>query len=662
MPTTSLNPTTNPTLVQYGTPTAPDAPIPLRAGPLALVFSAGDLRYITLGDTEIIRRIYVAVRDQDWGTIPATLSNLTIDDQGDHFTIDFDAQHSAPGIEFGWHGAIRGSAGGDLDYSMDGAAQTSFWRNRIGICVLHPASCAGNACIVEQVNGTQQRGRFPLLISPHQPFLEMRAIRHYLNNGQEGGPSVEARFEGDAFEMEDQRNWTDASYKTYSTPLRIPYPVEVHPGDKVQQAVQLRLHDLPLTQSYPAPAAISAPSAVEITVGAAQHDLPALGLGVAAGGAPFTGAEAARLAALHLSHLRVDLYPDRPNLEQDLAHASLEARALGVGLEIALYLTNAAEAELAGLAALLERLRPRVARWLVFSTLAPTTPGELVYLARGRLGGYAPDVPIGGGTAAYFTELNRNRPPADALDCVAYSLNPQVHAFDRASLVETLAGQTATAASAAAFCDGKPLVVSPVTLRPRIDPNATGAEITPPAGELPADVDPRQMSLFAAGWTLGSINALGSAGVAAVTYYETTGWRGVMERAQGTPLPDRFASLPGSVYPVYHLLADVGEFAGGKLLAVTTSAPLAVQALALAQDSRRRLLVVNLTFDDQTVTLHGLPAQVALHTLDAATARAAMLTPEDFRAAPAAPVVTDHGGLTLKLPPMALVRLDSSVE
>lgn len=662
MPTASLNPTANPTIYQYGTPTAPGAPIPLRAGPLSLLFSAGDLRYITLGDTEVIRRIYVAVRDRNWGTIPAALSNLTIDDQGDHFTIDFDAQHSAPGIEFGWHGAIRGSADGALDYSMDGAAQTRFWRNRIGICVLHPASCAGDACTVEQVDGTQQHGRFPSLISPHQPFLEMRAIRHYLSEGQGGGPSVEVRFAGDTFEMEDQRNWTDASFKTYSTPLRIPYPVEIHPGDKVQQSVHLRLHDGPSTRSYPAPAAISSPAVVEVTVGAAQHDLPALGLGVAAGGAPLTGDEVARLRALHLDHLRVDLYPDRPSLEHDLARANLEGRALGVGLEIALHLTDAAETELEGLAALLERLRPRVARWLVFSTQAPTTPGELVYLARGRLGGYAPAVPIGGGTAAYFTELNRNRPPADALDCVAYSLNPQVHAFDRASLVETLAGQAATATSAAAFCEGKPLIVSPVTLRPRVTPGATGAEATPPAGELPADVDPRQMSLFAAGWTLGSINALGSAGVAAITYYETTGWRGVMERAQGTPLPDRFASLPGSVYPIYHLLADVGEFAGGKLQTVTTSAPLAVQVLALAQGSRRRLLVANLTFDDQTVTLHGLPAHVALHTLDAATARAALLTPEDFRITPAAPVVTDHGDLTLKLPPMALVRLDSPVE
>ena len=38
------------------------------------------------------------------------------------------------------------------------------------------------------------------------------------------GAAVECRMEGDTFEMEDQRNWTDASYKTYVRPLALPWP------------------------------------------------------------------------------------------------------------------------------------------------------------------------------------------------------------------------------------------------------------------------------------------------------------------------------------------------------------------------------------------------------------------------------------------------------
>ena len=51
---------------------------------------------------------------------------------------------------------------------------------------------------------------------------------------------MELRFGGELFEMEDQRNWTDASYKTYCTPLHLPYPVELAAGERVIQSVTLR--------------------------------------------------------------------------------------------------------------------------------------------------------------------------------------------------------------------------------------------------------------------------------------------------------------------------------------------------------------------------------------------------------------------------------------
>ena len=48
-------------------------------------------------------------------------------------------------------------------------------------------------------------------------------------------------FEGDVFETEDQRNWTDASYKTYSRPLEQPFPYFVNKGDSIEQKVSLKL-------------------------------------------------------------------------------------------------------------------------------------------------------------------------------------------------------------------------------------------------------------------------------------------------------------------------------------------------------------------------------------------------------------------------------------
>ncbi len=74
-------------------------------------------------------------------------------------------------------------------------------------------------------------------ISPDQPFKESRDPLD-----TPSGVEADVRFEGDLFEMEDQRNWTDASFKTYCTPLRNPYPVRLEAGATVHQAIHLRLN------------------------------------------------------------------------------------------------------------------------------------------------------------------------------------------------------------------------------------------------------------------------------------------------------------------------------------------------------------------------------------------------------------------------------------
>jgi hypothetical protein len=45
--------------------------------------------------------------------------------------------------------------------------------------------------------------------------------------------------EGDAFEMEDQRNWTDASYKTYVRPLAFPWGYTLAKGSRHAQSARL---------------------------------------------------------------------------------------------------------------------------------------------------------------------------------------------------------------------------------------------------------------------------------------------------------------------------------------------------------------------------------------------------------------------------------------
>lgn len=638
-----------------------DDPLPeqmrLRAGPLSLVYEEGDLRYIRLGDREILRRVYVAIRDRNWGTVLPVLSNVQMDIGDDSFRIRHHVEHREGDINFFWKGTITGDAQGMITFVMEGIARSTFPRSRIGFCILHPMrECAGQPGIVEKADGTVEKGMFPRYIAPHQPFMNMQAISHQVIPGV----WAKVRFEGDIFEMEDQRNWTDASYKTYCTPLALPFPVEIKEGTKVSQSVTLTLEG-----ENPEPRA-GAPEAglAFLVTSTPAAPLPRLGLGVASHGQPLSRKELARLKGLNLSHLRVDLELSQPGYEAVLRQAAAEAGALDVPLEIALTLTDAATDELKALVAALERagatgVRPAVCTWLVFHQGESSTSEKWAKLARQHLAGYDPAAKIGAGTNVFFTELNRGRPQVRALDLVTYSLNPQVHAFDNASMVETLEAQASTVESTRQFSGELPITVSPITFKMRFKPNATGPEPEPAPGELPSPVDVRQMSLFGAGWTVGSLKYLGESDAYSVTYYETSGWLGVMETEVGSPLPNVFRSLPGSVFPMYHVLADVGEFAGGEVLRTTTSDTLTVDGLALRKDGKTRVLLANLSHEPQSVSVNGLTQTVHVRHLNETNAEEAMRSPEDFRAQEAEAVQTSEGVLALRLLPYAVVRIDT---
>ena len=631
-----------------------DAPQPerrlLRAGPLTVHYEDGGLRYIKLGDHEVLRRIYVAVRDHNWDTIPLAVSDLQVEQGDNAFRLTFRADHRQGGIDFGWRGTITGDAWGTIVFTMDGAARTSFLRNRIGFCVLHPPeTCAGRSCVVEHDDGTRVTDEFPYHIAPHQPFVAMRAIAHQL------APELwaEVRFAGDVFEMEDQRNWTDASYKTYCTPLHLPFPVEIAAGEVVAQSVTLTLSgggQVPGSHRREG-------EAVVVTVeDATLGPLPSIGVGVASHGQPLQEAEIARLRALNLAHLRVDLRLAEPGWRSRLARATADARALETELEVAVTLSDAGESEVASLVVALAELDPPVARWLVFHQSAKVTSGRWATLARQHLKRASNGAAIAGGTDAYFTELNRDRPATDSLDLVTYSINPQVHAFDDASLVETLPLQAATVESARQFVGDLPIAISPVTLLPRFNPNATGPQAAPDPAQLPPEVDPRQMSLFAAAWTVGSVAALASARVSSATYFETTGPRGLIETEGGSPWP-AFQSLPGAAFPLYHVFAAVGALRDGTLLPATSGDPLRATALAIRHRGRTHVLLANLLPEAQTVALRVAGQRATWRLLDETTVAAAMRTPEAFRAAPGASRKLSGGALTLDLLPYAVAEV-----
>jgi D-apionolactonase len=569
-------------LCYYGSPDPLPARHPLRAGPLTLFYEASELRYVRLGEREVIRRWYAAVRDHNWGTVPATLTRERIETTADTFRITFDAEHRQGAIDFVWQGEIAGDAHGTLTFTMNGEVRTTFQRNRLGFCVLHPiCECAGAPCRVETADGVVTESHFPREIAPRNPFCEMRRFAHEVAHGL----WAELSFEGDLFEMEDQRNWIDASFKTFCTPLRLPFPVELASGTRVRQRVTLRLlGDVPAQQMASLPERGDG-ATCSLTIAAVRNTgcLPVIGLCSTSHGQLLSSRERQRLRLLHPAHLRVDVDLTASDGAARLRQAAAQAQDLETRLELALTLSDAAWEETAALIPLLQEIDPPLRRVLVFHNREWATPARILTPAVEAIARLDASIPVYAGTTANFAELNRGRPPASQIDGICYAAHPQEHAFDNASLVEAVAALPDTVATARSFCGDLPVAVTPLTLRRRVNPYATGPVPPVAPGELPPRVDLRQMSLFGAGWTLGSLKYLAESGVGSVTYYETTGWFGVMETEQGCPLPEQFPSRPGMVFPLYHVLADAGELAGAEVLPVASSQPLAFDGLACAR-------------------------------------------------------------------------------
>ena len=216
-------------------------PLELRAGPLTMRFEpqTAFLRHLRLGDHEVVRAIYAAIRDQDWATITPQVAIHEQEVKADSFRIVFDAVCRRGHIDYFWRGTLTGDKDGRVRYVFDGEARSDFQRNRIGFCVLHPiVECAGKPVSIEHSDGSAENGVFPRDISPHQPFFDIKVISY-----EAAGTGISAKLEmdGDIFEMEDQRNWSDASFKTYCTPQSRPKPHPVRNGDRVQQSVALTL-------------------------------------------------------------------------------------------------------------------------------------------------------------------------------------------------------------------------------------------------------------------------------------------------------------------------------------------------------------------------------------------------------------------------------------
>ena len=468
----------------------------LAHGPLTVALHDGGLGAVTCQGVEVLRALTYPVRNRDWGTcLTQTLAEETTPttysrqfcDPGDTFHGTFQARLTAPD-----------TLEAEVTFTFRQTAQI----NRAGFTLLHPIrGVAGQPLILHHPDGTTTATTFPARISPAQPARNLAGLAHRVD-----GIALHITLSGDVFEMEDQRNWSDASFKTYCRPLAQPFPFTVAEGEVIRQHVTLTL--TPGAGSARAPNIASSTRArLPQVLLAHEHGLCTPAGLVSAPGLPLLFRLAAETPDTTLAAAARSVRPsleivcdDLPDLDRQIA------RVRRAGL---------ARARVTALPRPFLKSHQPDGPW-------PTglQPADFVPHLRAAF----PAALIGGGSLANFTELNRHRPDPAQVDFITFGNTAIVHAADDLSVRQTFEALPDIFSSAHAIAAGKPLHLGLFSIGMRSNPYGDATAPNPQGLRLPmAMADPRQPTAFAAAYAVAVLAEAARAGVVSLALAMTDG-------------------------------------------------------------------------------------------------------------------------------------------
>ena len=534
----------------------------LETGPWRLQLRGDELADIEYRRRPVLRAIRPVIRDHDWRTLSPSVESLTSSDDAGTLSLRLALRFAGFGAEYGAELALQAS-GNEITVTFDGVAPRDFRSNRIGLVVLHRPDDAGRTITITAPDQTRTNGAFPTDINPHQPFLNIAAM-----DWERDGTAFRLDFSGDTFETEDQRNWTDASFKTYSTPLSRPFPVTTHAGDQVHQSIRLTAEpSAGGTEALP-PEQVPEVLTVHRQI---RGRVPALGTS--------TSPSSARISKVPgLDSLIVEVPgEDTAAAAGILRRAAQQADQLGAPLDVRM--TASGPGDIGPVMDLLPL--ENVARIGVFSSDGHVTEPDLweQLHAEAQRRGFSGTLIAG--ARSHFTELNRRQELLpDGAGAVSYSITPQMHATEVPHVVESLPIQRQTALNALRIASGKPLHIGPVTLKARFNAVSTDGADAPRTIEA-LTTDPLQAENFTAAWLLGSIAALTVPGVESISYFEISGPKGLL-------------SDDGAPTPAFQLLEKLAALRGADVLEVQNTV-LGLVLYPVAADAGVLLFAANLT-------------------------------------------------------------------
>lgn len=546
-----------------------------RAGAWSLKLRDDELAEISYNSQIVLRSVRSLIRDQDWNT-PRIIVDEII--QSENYLA---VKTSSEGFDAMFTGAIEFSVIADVaEIEMSLVSSSDFLANRIGLNLLHPPALAGTNLNVLHSNGETEQSIFPVKISPNQPVMDIARL-----GWTQGALDVYLALLGDVFEMEDQRNWTDASYKTYSRPLSLPFPYPVASGETISQKLVMVV----MQRSEAEESNQRSDSRIVLTQ---QGIFPSIQLGAAThpvskAKEPITQSDSLSLPVL----VEVDLRTH--NWKASLAAVSPSQS--GIDLRI-ICPAGVQERDFAELLDQIESLK--ILRLAVFDAEQHIWLEQISKQLVNAMQSRGMSIPQLAGARSHFTELNRNFTKVpETCSGITFSITPLFHALNTEQLVESIAMQRLVTQQAVEMAAGKEVHVGPITLRPRFNNVATKPPEIPGVTDLSmgygaewfGNSDNRQQSPELAAWLVASAAAVSISGVSSITYFEQWGPRGV-QSAKGEP------------YPIREVIELLAKMSGGETLTGDSPDGL-LWALAFKKENRTVALVANLRQKPATVEI-----------------------------------------------------------
>ena len=478
------------------------------------------LRNIKYNNIEILKLISFLVRDKNWNNYSPEIIKTSSYKKDKKLHFEFDLKYGE--VEQLEVKLLLLISSNSVKLIANGKFLTDFWTNRIGFNLLLPLDGVVNQqVIVSKSDHTTETIKYPLIIQPDQPMAKFNNLSYEMFNAI----ALNIRFDGIHFEMEDQRNWGDASYKIYSGSLLDPFPYKENKNSAFHQEVEITVREKNNSLEY-----IPNQNILPVSI-KEEYTMPKIGIKI------HNETDGSELVNVDFLYHLVD-FESNTESKPNLNHLPIYLVAL-------IDHTKKVDHIIEEIKDYIIINKINVDKLLICPKIYlnsfqpagdwPSVPklGDYYKEAKTQL----PDIQIFSGMVTNFTELNRKKPDGK-FDGINFSFTPIVHDASDYGVLDTPNSIKFILHSINNFTKDTPIHIGPMTLGMHFNPygEKLATNIDKVRLEM-TDLDPRHDSLISLNWTIAVFAETLSKNTKFITIASLKGIHGILtENNQKRPL------------------------------------------------------------------------------------------------------------------------------